>query len=189
MAKIALLLAPGFADWEYGLIAGTGRPFFGLDVRFFDPAPGTPVSQGGLAASIPQGFDDLRSWQPDVAAVAGGTIWESSEAPDLRGLLAGLHARGAAMAGICGGTLALARAGLLGQARHTSNHPSFLTDNATGYDGASRYCESANAVSDRRVITAPGTAPASLAAAASAAAGLAEATVAQFRSMMAAEHA
>lgn len=35
MSKIAVLLTPGFADWEYAFIAGTGGPFYGPDVQFF----------------------------------------------------------------------------------------------------------------------------------------------------------
>lgn len=189
MSKVAVLLTPGFADWEYGLIAGTGRPFYGLDVRFFASPPGTVMSQGGLLATVSDGLDALASWQPDVIVVVGGAIWESAEAPDLRGLLVGLHDRGAIVAGICGGTLALARSGLLDRVRHTSNDASFLAANAPGYHGAERYVASASAIVDGRIVTAPGTAPASFTAAVFAAAGLPEEAVSQFRGMMAAEHA
>lgn len=40
MARVSLVLTPGFADWEYAFIAGTGSPFYGIDVRFFAPAAG-----------------------------------------------------------------------------------------------------------------------------------------------------
>jgi len=188
MSRIAILLTPGFADWEYGLIAGTGGPFYGLDIRFFGTSPGAVTSQGGLTTTISEGLGDLVSWQPDVMVVIGGTVWESTDAPDLGAVLTGLHDRGAAIAGICGGTLALARSGLLDQVRHTSNHQSFLAENANNYAGADYYEESAAAISDMGVITAPGTAPASFAAAVFEAAGLAQATVEQFKGMMAVEH-
>lgn len=34
MARVGLILTPGFADWEYAFIAGTASPFYGIDVRF-----------------------------------------------------------------------------------------------------------------------------------------------------------
>ena len=40
MARVSLILTPGFADWEYAFIAGTGSAFYGIDVRFFAPATG-----------------------------------------------------------------------------------------------------------------------------------------------------
>ena len=188
MSKIAVLLAPGFADWEYALIAGTGGPFYGFDVQFFGVEARTVVSQGGLMASTSQSLDDLRPWQPDVVVVVGSMIWEGKDAPDIRTLLTELYDQGVAVAGICGGTLALARSGLLNAVRHTSNNKAFIVDNAQGYQGAERYVESASAISDARLITAPGTAPASFAAAVFAAVGLPDAAVSHFRSMMAAEH-
>ncbi|WP_020591259.1 DJ-1/PfpI family protein [Kiloniella laminariae] len=189
MAKIAVLLTPGFADWEYALIAGTGGPFYGLDVRFFAPVTGDVQSQGGLTALVSQDLDALAAWQPAAVVVVGGMIWETDQAPDISDLLKAQHARGAAVAGICGGTLALARAGLLNDLRHTSNDPDFLTRNAATYAGSAHYVSSPCAVSADRVITAPGTAPASFTAEVFAAVGFAQEAVAQFKAMMAAEHA
>lgn len=188
MPKIAVVLTEGFADWEYGLIGGTGGPFYGLDVEYFAPAAGQISSQGGLRADLTQDLDDLARWQPDAVVVVGGMIWETDDAPDLRDLLVAQHSGGAVIAGICGGTLALARAGLLNDIAHTSNDPAFLARNAEGYAGAKHYIESPSAISQNRVVTAPGTAPATFAAAVFEGAGVDPDTVAQFRSMMAAEH-
>ena len=186
--KTAIVLAQGFADWEYALIAGTGGPFYGLDVRFFAPAPGELRSQGGLAVRVPRGLDELPAWNPRVAAVIGGTVWATPDAPDIAPTLQALHSGGATVAGICGGTLALARAGLLNDAPHTSNDAAFLAKNAPGYSGAAHFRPSSAAVASGRIITAPGTAPASFAAEVFLAAGVAPDAVHQFREMMAAEH-
>ncbi|MCZ4279975.1 DJ-1/PfpI family protein [Kiloniella laminariae] len=188
MTKIAVLLTQGFADWEYALIAGTGGPFYGLDIRFFTPVTGEVQSQGGLTALVSQDLDAMAQWEPEAVVVVGGMIWETDQAPDISGPLKAQHARGAAVAGICGGTLALARAGLLDELRHTSNDPDFLTRNAATYAGSAHYVSSPGAVSAGRVITAPGTAPASFTAEIFAAVGLAPETVDQFKAMMAAEH-
>lgn len=189
MPKIAVLLTQGFADWEYALIGGTGGPFYGLDVQYFAPTVGQLRSQGGLVATVSQNLIDLAKWQPDAVVVIGGMIWEGDDAPDIGDLLTDQHAGGAVVAGICGGTLALARAGLLNAVTHTSNDLDFLPRNATGYNGAPQYCNSASALRDNRIITAPGTAPASFTAAVFEGIGMDPETVAQFKAMMAAEHA
>lgn len=189
MPKIALILTPGFADWEYAYIAGTGGPFYSMDVGFFTPTPGEVVSQGGLATNVSRSTDEIDDWKPNVVAVIGGSGWARDGAPNIADVLTAQRERGATVAGICGGTLALARAGLLNGVRHTSNDPSFLTDNEPNYAGADRYEAVPSAVSDDRIVTAPGTAATSFAAKVFQAAGLDAETVEQFRAMTAAEHA
>ena len=189
MNKVAIVLTQGFADWEYGLIAGTGGPFYGLDIRFFTPVPGEIRSMGGLTAIVPDGVEAIRAWSPGVIAVIGGTIWETDDAPVLDDLLLAHHSRGGVVAGICGGTLALARAGLLDEVRHTSNDADYLHRHAPGYAGSEFFAPGPDAVADNRVITAPGTAPAGFAAAVFESAGLDHDTAQAFRRMLGAEHA
>ncbi|SDR21234.1 DJ-1/PfpI family protein [Pseudovibrio sp. Tun.PSC04-5.I4] len=188
MTKLAVILTQGFADWEYALVAGTGGPFFGFDVQFFAPHAGEVRSQGGLAAVVSNRLEEIAKFEPAVIVVVGGTIWETDEAPDIAELLKAQHANGGAVAGICGGTLALARAGLLNETAHTSNNAEFLTQNAKGYSGAEQYRDSAAAVSSDRIITAPGIAPVSFTAAIFENAGLNTEALQQFKSMLAAEH-
>jgi len=188
MSKVAVLLVQGFADWEYALVGGTGGPFYGLDIQYFTPVTGEVCSQGGLTATVTQDLETLEKWKPDAIVVVGGMIWETGEAPDISSVLKAQHARGAVVAGICGGTLALARAGLLNDVHHTSNAPDFLGQNADGYKGAERYVSSLSAILEDRVITAPGTAPVSFTAAIFEGVGLDQEKVAQFKAMLAAEH-
>ena len=188
MKKIAVILTPGFADWEYSLIGGPGRAYYGLDVQHFAPTEGEVRSLGGLSDMVSQDLEALSKWQSNAVVVVGGTIWETTEAPELSSLLTALHNNGAAIAGICGGTLALARAELLEDVRHTSNSAEFLAENVADYKGAAHFCASAAAVSNDRVITAPGTAPVSFAAAVFEGGGMSADAVQQFKAMMAAEH-
>lgn len=188
MPTIAVLLTQGFADWEYALIGGTGGPFHGVTIWYVTPTPGVITSQGGLQANVRHSVDYLEDLAPDAIAVIGGTIWETPDAPDLSGLLRAHHDRGATIAGICGGTLALARAGLLDQVPHTSNDPTFLSTHGGVYQGAAQYKTSARAVSADRIITAPGTAPVSFAAALFRAVGVDDGQVDQLEKMLAAEH-
>lgn len=188
MGKVAVILTQGFADWEYALIAGTGGPFYGLDVQFFAPETGEVRSQGGLIAVVSQRMDEIIKWSPEVVVVVGGNIWASEDAPDLGKLLKTQHSGGGVVAGICGGTLALARAKLLNETPHTSNDVDFLIQNAKGYSGAEHFRKSTSAISDNRVITAPGTAPVSFTAAIFESIGLDQDAVLQFKKMLAAEH-
>ncbi len=188
MPKVAIILTQGFADWEYALVAGTGGPFYGLEVQFFAPEAGDVRSQGGLVCVVSQRLGEISKWSPEVVVVVGGNIWESENAPDIGALLTAQHTGGGVVAGICGGTLALARAGLLNETPHTSNDANFLGQNAKGYSGFGCFRESVSAISDNRVITAPGTAPVSFTAAIFESIGLDQEVVRQFRMMMAAEH-
>ncbi|MGG5291366.1 DJ-1/PfpI family protein [Pseudomonas shirazensis] len=187
MARVALILTPGFADWEYAYIGGTASPFYGIDVRFFAPITGHFRSQGGLAVTVDSSLQECLEWKPDVVVVIGGMVWEREEAPDIRDFLHASRSGGAVIAGICGGTLALARAGLLDTVAHTSNSADYL-QNAVGYEGFALYQNSSRAVMADRIITAPGTAPVSFTCAVFEGAGLAAESVSQFRSMLAAEH-
>ena len=188
MARVGLILTPGFADWEYAFIAGTASPFYGIDVRFFASATGQFRSQGGLAVTVESSLQQCLDWKPDVVVVIGGVVWERAEAPDIREFLHSSRASGATIAGICGGTLALARASLLDTVPHTSNSADFLQQNAVGYKGGTLYRSSPVAVVADRIITAPGPAPVSFTCAVFEAAGLSCETTSQFRSMLAAEH-
>ncbi|EEA95416.1 DJ-1/PfpI family protein [Pseudovibrio sp. JE062] len=188
MTKIAVILTQGFADWEYALIAGTGSPYFGMQVEFFSPQAGTVRSMGGLSAVVSRKLDEIRAFEPTVIVVVGGTNWEADQAPDVADLLRANHQRGVVVAGICGGTLALARAGLLNEVAHTSNNAEFLQQNVKSYTGAEHFHQTSAAVADQNIITAPGTAPVSFTAAVFQAAGLNEEAIAQFNGMLSAEH-
>jgi putative intracellular protease/amidase len=188
MARVGLILTPGFADWEYAFIAGTASPFYGIDVRFFASTTGQFRSQGGLAVTVDSNLQHCLDWKPDVVVIIGGMLWEHADAPDIRDFLHASRSSGATIAGICGGTLALARAGLLDSVSHTSNSADFLQQNSVGYEGAAFYRSSQVAVVADRIITAPGPAPVSFTCAVFEAAGLSSENVSQFRSLLAAEH-
>ncbi len=186
--KVAVILTQGFADWEYGLLAGLGTAYYGIDIEFFAPKAGEVQSLGGLCCTISQELEGISEWSPKAIIVVGGSIWETENAPDISNLLKMQHKNGGIVAGICGGTLALARAELLNEALHTSHNVDFLSKNAKCYKGSAFFQEATCAVSDKLIITAAGTAPVSFTAEIFKKIGLDQDTVLQFQKMMACEH-
>ena len=102
-------------------------------------------------------IEDIEPTTIDALVINGGTAWSQPDAPDISAVLRDTRAAGKTVAGICDGTLALARAGLLDRVAHTSNSRENLTP--TGYKGAQFYRDQPAAVLDGRIVTAPGTAP------------------------------
>ncbi len=141
-------------------------------------------SQGGLIVHISKSFNELSDFSPKAIVIIGGTIWETDNAPDLNQLLRDYYSTGGVIAGICGGTLALARSGLLNHVEHTSNNIEFLISNAPSYSGSRYYQNTSKAVSDKQIITAAGTAPISFSMAVFESVGFDKDFVAQYGSMI-----
>jgi putative intracellular protease/amidase len=95
----------------------------------------------------------------DAVAVIGSDLWATAEAPDVAPLLTSVAARGGLVAGICAGTLALARAGLFSGRAHTSNGRDWIDAHLPDYPGREFYRDVAQAVGDGPVVSAPGSAP------------------------------
>ena len=155
--SVHVLVFDGFADWEPAHALAELRRSGKHSIRTvgFERVPVT--SMGGLEIS-PQ--VELAAVSPDdveLLLMPGGDLWESDQypRPKLEELIAALVAGSTPVAAICAATLALGRAGVLDDRRHTSNMRSYLATHAEGYRGGEHYVE-ALAVSDRHVITASG---------------------------------
>jgi putative intracellular protease/amidase len=121
----------------------------------------------------------------DAVIVCGGTIWQTPAAPDLSPLFAAVAREGKLLGLICDATVAAAKAGILDDAQHTSNGAGYL--DATRYAGAGRYVDTAGAVRDGRIVTAPGTAPVRFMGEILAGLGLADDNLAFYEGMHAAQ--
>jgi putative intracellular protease/amidase len=95
----------------------------------------------------------------DAVAVIGSEQWFGKAPPDAAELLTAVAQRGGVVGGICAGTLALARAGLFDEARHTSNGRDWINEKRPGYPGAKNYQDVPHAVADGTIVSAPGSAP------------------------------
>jgi putative intracellular protease/amidase len=186
--RIAILLTEGFADWEFGLLAGAGRGYYSVDTVFVSPGGRPVMSMGGLSVSPSGDCYEISPKEFDALVLIGGTIWEKATAPDVSKLVDDFRQAGCVVAAICGATLALARAGLLNDVAHTSNGRDFLNAHVKAYKGAGLYKDQPAAVVGQRIVTASGTAPDTFAAEVLNAIGVDAAQVQQLKSMLASEH-
>lgn len=156
---VHLLVFDGYADWEPAHALSELRRSGNRSVVVVGFSGEPVTSMGGLRVSPDIALRGARPSDVEILILPGGDFWEAPyPETELSRLLMDLVASGVRVAAICGGTLALARAGLLNDRRHTSNMPGYLAEHAPEYSGASLY-EDAPAVSDGGVITASGLAP------------------------------
>jgi len=159
MTTIVTILTPGFADWETALLNATAHGYYGITTRFAAPGGQPVTSSGGMTVTPDMAIDAVDPANLDALVVCGGTTWSQPGAPDLSDLLRRTVAAGKTVAGICDGTLTLARSGVLDTVDHTSNSPQNLP--STQYGGEAHYRDVPHAVVSGRIVTAPGTAPVS----------------------------
>jgi putative intracellular protease/amidase len=114
---------------------------------------------GGLRVVPDRAVADLRPSEMEILILPGGDYWET-DYPEagLNRVLTSAVAADVPVAAICAGTLAVARAGLLNDRRHTSNMPGYIGEHVPHYSGVELY-EAGSAVNDRGIITASGLAP------------------------------
>lgn len=154
-----MLVFDGFADWEPAHALAELRRWGKRSVVAvgFDTEPVT--SMGGLRVVPDRALNDIRPQEIEILILPGGDFWESSyPQAELNRVLNDLIAARVPIAAICAGTLAVARAGLLNDRRHTSNMPGYIAQRSPDYSGGSLY-EAVPAVNDRGIITASGLAP------------------------------
>lgn len=156
--QVHVLVFDGFADWEPAHALAELRRWGNHDVVTVGFTREAIVSMGGLRVLPDCAMAEVRGEAVRILIVPGGDIWEREEAyprTEFEQMLALIVTAGRPIAAICGATIALARAGLLDDRRHTSNSPTDLRDAVPSYRGGSRH-ESGLAVRDQGVITASG---------------------------------
>jgi putative intracellular protease/amidase len=156
---VHVLVFDGFADWEPAHALAELRRSGKRSVVAvgFDAKPVT--SMGGLRVAPDKKLRDVRASDVEILIIPGGDLWEGSyPEADLNSVLTDLVAAKVPIAAICGATLAIARAGLLNDRRHTSNMPGYIAERVPPYYGAAFY-EPVPAVNDKGIITASGLAP------------------------------
>jgi putative intracellular protease/amidase len=165
MTQIGFVFIQGFADWEFGHLAGAAVEWFDAEAVALTPQGEPVVSIGGFSLAGQRGLTPEENEDLDAVAVIGSDAWAAAEPPDLRPLLTAVSGRGGVVGGICAGTLALARAGLFAERAHTSNGRDWIQEKLPDYAGAAHYRDVPHAVTDNRIISAPGSAPGTFAVA------------------------
>ena len=91
---IGIVLIDGFADWEFGLLAGGAAEHFGAKVVFMSP-DGKPVkSIGGLEARPARRISPDENEDLDAVALIGSDTWTGDAAPDIVPLISLIRAMG-----------------------------------------------------------------------------------------------
>ena len=186
MTTIVTILTEGFADWETAMLNAVAHGYYKAETLFASPRGAAVTSSGGMVVKPGMALEDIDLDAIDALVVSGGTIWQRPEAPDLTAILKAAHDKGKVIGLICDATLAAAKTGLLDNIAHTSNGAGYL--DGTGYKGKSLYRDVPYAVSEKKVITAPATAPVSFMAEIMRALGLADDNLDFYLGMHAAEH-
>lgn len=162
MTRIAIALTPEFADWECALLMAVARAYLGVDIVTASPDGAEVTSMGGLRVTPDLGYDGLDPASFDALVIPGGLAFEKGTAPDFGPLARGFHSEGRVVGGICAAASALAATGLLDRLAHTGNSLSSHREQPA-YRGEAYYRDQPQAVSDGRVVTAPGSSPVSFA--------------------------
>jgi putative intracellular protease/amidase len=151
---VYFLVFDGFADWQAALaLCEIRRPGdWQVQTVGFSRAP--VVSMGGLDVQPELSLAQLEAERAALLIVPGGHLWQRGEGEPAVAAIRQVHAAGAPVAGIDSGVLALARAGLLDDCRHTGNWAGQIASQVPGYAGRDQYDASVLAVSDGGTITA-----------------------------------
>jgi len=159
--SVHILVFDGFADWEPSYALAELRRSGNHRVVVVGFTGDEVTSMGGLRVRPDKALGDVRADDVRLLILPGGDMWERADAyprAQLESLIDEILASRTPVAAICGATVAMARAGLLNDRRHTSNMPSYLAEQVPSYRGAANY-EPSLAVYDRGVITASGLGP------------------------------
>lgn len=162
MPKLAVLLTEGFADWEAATLMAAARAYLNVGVVTVSPGGEPVTSMGGLRVTPDMALEELTPDEFDGLAIIGGEIWQTESAPDVGPAVRAFRRLDRAVGGICAGTLAIARTGILRGVTHTSNSLAFLAE-SEHYHGHSSYLDVPFAVRDGHLVTASGLAPISFA--------------------------
>lgn len=157
---ILFVILQQYADWESAYITsaitmlGQGK----YDIKTVSLSRDSVQSIGGFRV-VPD--YDLQSVPEDYEALIliGGLTWRSENTQPIKNLVGDCYKKGKILGGICDASAFLGTAGVLNDVMHTSNDINDLKQWAgTAYTGETKYiCR--QAVRDRNIITANGTAP------------------------------
>lgn len=154
---VHVIVFEGFADWEPAHALAELRRYGKRRVRSVGFTAAPVASMGGLRITPDTTLGAIEPREVELLLLPGGDMWQGDEydAAAINSLVRVLLEADTPVAAICGATVALARAGILDDRRHTSNARDYLTKFAPGYRGGDHYVTDL-AVRDRHLVTASG---------------------------------
>jgi putative intracellular protease/amidase len=166
MQDVVLYATDTMADWEYayltaGLTMATEQQPDRFRLRVLADGQQEVTTAGRLRLRTDGDLGEVAVDAVALLVLPGADSWFDGHERVLD-LARALLDMGTPVAGICGATYGLARAGLLDSRAHTSNARDFLA--TSGYAGADHYRDE-RVVDDGGLITAPATAPVEFSAA------------------------
>jgi putative intracellular protease/amidase len=156
--RVHILVFDGFADWEPSYALAELRRSGNFEIVTVGFTGDEVKTMGGLRVRPDRALADVRADDVSMLILPGGEAWEREDAyprAEVEALIGEVLAAQRPVAAICGGTVAMARTGVLDDRRHTSNMPSYLRQNVPTYRGE-EYYDVCLAARDRGVITASG---------------------------------
>jgi putative intracellular protease/amidase len=159
---VHLYVFDGMADWEAAFaVAAINNPQFQKvpgrhRVVTVAAGPQPVTTMGGIRIQPDDTLNGLSPVASSMLILPGGDAWLEGRNSEALEKARNFLAIGVPVAAICAATVAMARAGLLNDRKHTSNAPEMLASPA--YHGANHY-ENEPAVTDKNLITASGVAP------------------------------
>jgi len=163
--KLGFVFIGGFADWEFGMLSASAVEYFGSEAIALTPKALPVKSIGGFSMLGARPLSDDSIDDLDALVVVGSDGWCDKSAPEIGPMLKAAAGRDLVVAGICAGTLPLAKAGLFAGRSHTSNGRDWIRRHLDYYPGDSQYRDVPHAVADGRIVSAPGSAPGTFAVA------------------------
>lgn len=164
MKTIYVYILDTLADWELGHVISelnSGRFFKKeaqpLTIQTISNSKKPITTMGGMTI-IPDGVvEDIAVDKNSLLLLPGADTWSDPNHQKIIEIAAELLELDAIVGAICGGTVALARLGLLDNRPHTSNGPGFLEMMCSAYHGQAYYLDQP-VVADHNLITANSTA-------------------------------
>ncbi|GLQ91378.1 DJ-1/PfpI family protein [Dyella acidisoli] len=151
---VYVLVFEGFADWQVALALAEIRRPGEWEVRSVGFTREPVTSMSGLQVLPDVSMDEIDFNAVALLMLPGGHLWLSTHIERAAELARRVHDAGAPVAAIDQGVLYVARAGLLGECRHTGNWPGQIGREVPSYQGHDQYDANVLAVSDGGVITA-----------------------------------
>lgn len=160
MKTVLLALLEQYADWEAAYVSTAvhmlGQGKFVVKTVSLSKEPITSI--GGIRV-VPNYTVGSASKDYDALLLIGGLCWREERAQQMIPLVEHCVNSGKVLGGICDAAAFLASIGVLDSVKHTGNRLSALQEwKGTKYKGAENY-QARQAVFDRNIITANGSAP------------------------------